>query len=189
MPHWAARGLSTLLIIVFVTAIVAAAVVTIPETVAGPFVLVPERGADPVRSAREGTVVDVRTAEGQSVTKGATMVVIRSQSVGDRSADMRTLDMQMTGVDQRMANARSERASQQHADDLEANRLQAKIGALDRVAGLKRKQLETTRDLAGKFKKGEGQGIIGGLDAERMLLDVGQLETEVETAVSDQDDT
>ena len=69
-PHWAARGLSTVIIAVFAVAVVAAAVVNVPETVAGPFVLVPERGADPVRSAREGTVADVRAVEGQSVAKG-----------------------------------------------------------------------------------------------------------------------
>jgi hypothetical protein len=59
-PHWAARGLSTLIIAVFIVAVIAAAIVRIPETVGGPFVLVPERGADPVRSAREGTIADVR---------------------------------------------------------------------------------------------------------------------------------
>lgn len=188
-PHWAARGLSTMIIVLFVVAVVAAAVVSVPETVAGPFVLVPERGADPVRSAREGTVGDVRAVEGQAVTKGATMFVIHSQSVGDRSAEMRALAMQMNGADQRMTNAKSEHASQQHADELEAKRLDGKLAALDRVSALKRKQLETTRDLAAKFKKGEQQGIVGGLDAERLVLDAGQLETEVEAAMSDQDET
>jgi multidrug efflux pump subunit AcrA (membrane-fusion protein) len=188
-PHWAARGLSTMIIVIFVVAVVVAAAVSVPETVAGPFVLVPERGADPVRSAREGTVADVRAAEGQSVAKGATMFVIRSQSVGDRSADMRTLEMQMSGADRRMANAQSEHASQQHADDLESKRLTARLGALDRVANLKKKQLETTRDLAARFKRGEAQGIVGGLDAERLVLDAGQLEAEVETAANDQEET
>jgi membrane fusion protein len=188
-PHWAARGLSTMIIVIFVVAVVVAAAVSVPETVAGPFVLVPERGADPVRSAREGTVADVRAAEGQSVAKGATMFVIRSQSVGDRSADMRTLEMQMSGADRRMANAQSEHASQQHADDLESKRLTARLGALDRVATLKKKQLETTRDLAARFKRGEAQGIVGGLDAERLVLDAGQLEAEVETAANDQEET
>ena len=102
---------------------------------------------------------------------------------------MRTLDMQMTGVDQRMSNARSEHASQQHADDLQFRRLEARLAALGRVSNLKKAQLETTRELAAKFKRGEAQGIVAGLDAERLVLDAGQLETEVEQAVTDQDET
>jgi len=188
-PHWAARALSTMIITVFVVAIVAAAVVRVPETVAGPFVLVPERGADPVRAAREGTVADVRVVEGQSVTKGSTMFVIRSQSVGDRAAEMRTLEMQMGGAGQRMTNASSERASQRRADDLEARRLETRLASLDRMSVLKRKQLETTRDIAARFKRGEQQGIVPGLDAEQLVLEANRLETEVEAAAADQDDT
>jgi len=188
-PHWVSRALSTLIIAVFVVAVVAAILVRVPETVSGPFVLVPERGADPVRSAREGTIADVRAIEGQSVQKGATMFVIQSQAVGDRSADMRSIEMQMSGADQRMANARAEHASQLRADDLEAARLTTRVAALDRVTALKRKQLETTRDLAARFKRGEAQGIVAGLDAEQLVLDAGRLETEVETATSDQDDS
>jgi membrane fusion protein len=188
-PHWVARGLSTLIIVIFVVAVAAAAMVQVPETVSGPFVLVPERGADPVRAAREGTVADVRAIEGQSVTKGATMFVIRSQSVGDRAAEMRTLQMQMTGADQRLTNASSERASQVRADQLEAKRLETRLASLDRMSALKRKQLETTREMAARFKRGEQQGIVPGLDAEQLVLEANRLETEVEAAVSDQDDT
>src|SRR6185295_8333585 len=86
-PHWIARGLSTVIIAMFAVAIVVAAVVRVPETVSGPFVLVPEHGADPVRAAREGTVTEVRTAEGQTVERGATLFMIRSQAIGDRNAE------------------------------------------------------------------------------------------------------
>jgi membrane fusion protein len=188
-PHWAARGLSTLVMAVFVVAVTAAAVVRVPETVAGPFVLVPERGADPVRVAREGTIADVRVVEGQSVAKGATLFVVRSQSVGDRSAEMHTLAMQITGAEQRTVNARSEYTSQRRADELEANRLETRLASLDRMSALKRKQLETTRDMAARFKRGEQQGIVPGLDAEQLVLEANRLEAEVEAAVSDQDDT
>jgi membrane fusion protein len=181
--------LSTIIIAVFVVAITAAAVVRIPETVGGPFVLVPERGADLVRSAREGTVADVRVVEGQSVAKGATMFVIRSQSVGDRSAEMRSLEMQMGGASQRMTNAGSEYVSQRRADEVEAKRLDTRLASLDRMSTLKRKQLETTRDMAARFKRGEQQGIVPGLDAEQLVLEANRLEAEVEAAVSDQDDT
>ena len=40
-PHWAARGLSTLIISLFVVAALAAIIVKVPETVSCTFVLVP----------------------------------------------------------------------------------------------------------------------------------------------------
>src|SRR5262249_41786607 len=96
-PPWAARGLSTLLLVLFAAIIVASIVVRVPETVTGTFVLVPEHGADPVRAAREGIVTDVHAAEGEQVARGATLFVIRSQAVGDRTSEMRSLEVQSNG--------------------------------------------------------------------------------------------
>src|SRR5882672_6089672 len=159
-PHWVARGLSSLLLLLFAAAFSIAALVQVPETVAGSFVLVPEHGADPVRAAREGTITDVRASEGERVTKGATLFVIRSQAIGDRAAEMRGLEMQRGGSDQRLANAQAERASQRRADELEARRLDAKLASLERVAALKRKQLVTARDIADRSKRGAQQGVV-----------------------------
>jgi membrane fusion protein len=188
-PHWVARGLSTVIIAVFVVAVVAASVVRVPETVAGSFVLVPERGADPVRAAREGTVSDVRTNEGQTVERGATLFVIRSQALGDRNAEMRGLEMQKGGVDQRLANARAEYASQHRADELEAKRLEARLGSLDRTATLKQKQFKTARDLADRSKRGQQQGVVVGFDADRLGLEADRLESDLESTAADLEDT
>src|SRR3954466_2266570 len=73
-------------------------------------------GDDSGRAAREGTITDVRANEGEQVTKGAALFVIRSQAVGDRAPEMRDLEMQRGGADQRLANAQAERASQRRAD-------------------------------------------------------------------------
>lgn len=188
-PHWAARSLSTALLVLFTTVVLAAAIVRVPETVDGPFVLVSERGADPVRTAREGTVADVRVAEGQAVAKGATLFVIRSQAVGDRMADMRGTDMQKTGVEQRLMNTHAEHESQRRADSLEALRLDGRLASLERISVLKRKQLVATRDMAARGKRGAEQGVVGGWDADRMALDADRLATEMETTIADQEET
>src|SRR6476620_2478579 len=188
-PHWVARGLSTTIIAVFVVAIVAAAVVRVPETVAGSFVLVPERGADPVRAAREGTVTDVRTNEGQTVERGATLFVIRSQAIGDRNAEMRGLEMQKSGVDQRLANAPATYARQHRADELETRRLETRLGSLERASTLKQKQLKTARDLADRSKRGQQQGVVVGFDADRLGLEADRLESDLETTAADLEDT
>ena len=122
-PHWAARGLSLLILAVFVAALVAAVVITLPETVSSPFVLVPGKGADPVRASRGGVVTAVRVAEGQTVARGTPAFVIRSSVVGERAAELRSLDTQTTGSEESRLNARQRYESQRRADDEEMRRL------------------------------------------------------------------
>jgi membrane fusion protein len=188
-PHWAARGLSTLLIALFVTASIVAVTVRVPETVTGSFVLVPERGADPLRAPREGTVSEVRVVEGQTVPMGATIFTIRSEPVGDRRAEIRSLEVLSSGVEGRIANARAEYESQRRADEIEAKRLETRIPSLDRVASLKKKQLDMTQEMSEQSKKGQQQGAIGGWEAGRLALDAERLAAEAEEASSDLENT
>jgi biotin carboxyl carrier protein len=134
-PHWAARGLSLLILVVFVAAVVASVVITLPETVSSPFVLVPGHGTDPIRASRGGTVAAVRLAEGQAVGRGAAAFVIRSAVAGDRSAELRSLETQMTGAEDSRLNARQRFESQRRADLEEERRLSARAAHLrDKLA-------------------------------------------------------
>jgi HlyD family secretion protein len=134
-PHWAARGLSLLLLGVFVAGVVASVVITLPETVSSPFVLVPGQGTDPIRASRGGTVGAVRLAEGQAVRRGAPAFVIRSAVAGDRSAELRSLETQMTGAEDSRLNARQRFESQRRADLEEERRLSARAAHLrDKLA-------------------------------------------------------
>ncbi len=188
-PHWIARGLSTLLLALFVAAVLIATLVRVPETVAGSFVLVPEHGADPVRVAREGTVINVHANEGEHVAQGATLFVVRSQAIGDRAAEMRGLEVQRNGADQRVANAEAERASQRRADEIEAQRLEAKLASLERVVALKRKQFVTAREIADRSKRSAQQGLVSSWDSDRSGLEADRLATDVEAATADQEET
>jgi membrane fusion protein len=187
-PHWAARGLSTVMIALFVVLVLAAVIVTVPETVTGAFVLVPERGADPVRTPREGTVAEVLVSEGQTVSQGATLFVIRSQAVGDRLADMRGVEMQSTGLQARLTNANAEYESQRRADALESTRLTTRAASLDRIATLKKKQLVVTRDMAERSKRGQQSGAVGGWEVDRLGLEADQLAADVETVSAERDE-
>lgn len=122
-PHWAARGVAYVLIALFVGAVIASVVVHLPETVTSPFLLVPVRGADPVRAARGGTVTEARVIEAASVSRGQTLFIIRSAAAGDQSAELRTLEAQVEGATQGLANAESRHASQRLADEQEVRRL------------------------------------------------------------------
>jgi membrane fusion protein len=187
-PHWAARGLSTVMIALFAVLVLAAILVSVPETVTGTFVLVPERGADPVRTPREGTVTEVSVSEGQTVAKGATLFVIRSQAVGDRMADMRGVEMQGTGTQARVANANAEYESQRRTDALESTRLTTRAASLERIATLKKKQLVVTRDMAERSKRGQQSGAVGGWEVDRLSLEADQLAADVETVTAERDE-
>ena len=122
-PHWAARGLSWVLLAVFAAAVVASIVIALPDTVRSSFVLVPGRGADPVRAPRGGVVAAVRVVEGQRIDAGGLAFVIRSSSIGDRAAELRSLETQLTGVEDQRTNVRQRYESQRRADEEEARRL------------------------------------------------------------------
>ncbi|HYL82421.1 MAG TPA: HlyD family efflux transporter periplasmic adaptor subunit, partial [Candidatus Acidoferrum sp.] len=97
--------------------------ITLPETVSGPFVLIPLQGTDPIRAARGGTVTAVRVREGQAVTRGDPMFVIRSSTVGDRAAELAGLETQLQGSGEGRRNARQKYESQRQSDEAESSRL------------------------------------------------------------------
>lgn len=122
-PHWAARGLAWVLVALAAAAAVASVVIRLPETVSSPFVLVPARGADPIRASRNGIIAAVRVGEGQAVARGDPAFVIQSPSIGDRSAELRSLETQLVGVSDSRANTRQRYESQRRADEEEHGRL------------------------------------------------------------------
>src|SRR5213078_4270212 len=68
-----------------------AIVMKLPETIRCPFVLVPESGSDPVQSAHQGVITRVSVNEGQAVTKGDELFVLRSDEIRTLDTELRTL--------------------------------------------------------------------------------------------------
>ncbi|HEY7366001.1 MAG TPA: HlyD family efflux transporter periplasmic adaptor subunit [Methylomirabilota bacterium] len=127
---WAARGLAWLLLALFAAAVVAAAIIRVPESVSARFVLVPERGADQLRASRDGTLAEIRAVVAQPVERGQVLFVLRSTVIGDRSAELRTLETQTQGAADRLANERRRHDSQQRADEEEQARLRTRAAHL-----------------------------------------------------------
>ena len=136
-PPWAARGLATLLIALFVVALVAAVAVRVPETVTGRFTLVPVGGNDPVRALRGGQLVAVQAGEGDVVSRGAPLFVVRSDPVADRASELAQLETQLAGASAEEANSRREYEDHRRADLQEGASIEAHIAALDRTIALK----------------------------------------------------
>jgi len=137
-PHWVARGLGYVLILVSVAALVFSLLVQIPETVSSPFVLTPMHGTDPVRSQSAGVVAEVRVREGQSVFEGDILFVVHSTPTGDRSADLRALETQIEGSQERLSNEKRSYESQRLADEQEETKLRDRLAYLTQKIGRQR---------------------------------------------------
>jgi membrane fusion protein len=178
-PPLVARGLAMLLIAMFVTAIVAAILVRVPETVIGRFVLVPVRGTDPVRAFRQGQVTAVRAAEGDAVVRGAPLFVVRSEPAADRSAELWTLRAQLRGADAELRNARRGHEERRRADAQQEEILRARHAALDRTIALKATQHRLAADLVERFRGGADGGVISSDEFTRRQLEATRLAEEL----------
>lgn len=184
-PHWVARGLARLIIALFIIVLIAAALIRIPETVSGRFTLVPVHGTDPVRALRGGVVSEVRVSEGDTVSKGAMLFVVRSSSLSDRSADRQALESGLRANEQRLTILKSQYETRQRADEAEGRRLANRVRYLQGLIDSKTKRLALTKELADSSVSGSKRGSIGKLEASRLELEYTTLKEEVESARND----
>jgi membrane fusion protein len=187
-PHWAARGLAYTVIAMFVIAVIAAWLVQVPETVSGRFTLVPVRGTDPIRVQKEGVLAQVAVEEGDTVAQGATLFLIHSSPLSDRSSDARTLETQLRANQERLRIAASQYETRKRQDASEERRLATKVAFLEKLIVSKNQRLKLTRELADSALSGNRTGSINRLDATRLELEVTSIAEEVETAQNDLDD-
>jgi membrane fusion protein, hemolysin D len=166
-PHWAARGLAWVMILVFAAAVVASVVIRIPETVSSSLRLVPLRGTDPIRAARGGVVTAVRVREGDMASRGEPAFTIRSSAVGDRAGELASLEAQLAGTEQSRANARERYETQRRGDDEEATRLTRRAAHVEQKLG-EQSGIRTVR--VTRFRRD--------LEIQRNELDITQKEIE-----------
>jgi membrane fusion protein len=179
-PPWAARALATVLIVLFMTALVALFVVQVPETVSATFVLEPMRGADPVRALHPGIVSTVNVTEAQTVAEKDVLFVLTSELVGDRVSERQAVATRLSGERGRLANERMKYENQQRADEQERLRLEQRLVTLQRQAEVKQQQLALTKDIASQREREFKEGLLSLLDANRARLEVEQLAGELE---------
>ncbi|HVE65908.1 MAG TPA: HlyD family efflux transporter periplasmic adaptor subunit [Thermoanaerobaculia bacterium] len=187
-PPWAAGGLAYVMILLFVAVVLTSAFLRVPETVTSPFVLMPVRGADALRTDRSGVVKDVPVVEGQTVSRGATMFVIRSRDVGDRFSELETLENQLENSSERLANARRKHESQQRADEEEARRLDAARASLGHMHALRREQLAVTEEQFERSKKLADEGLASWSEHTNHRMRVNQTRLELQQLETEQRD-
>ncbi len=188
-PHWAARGLAYVLILLFAIAFAVSLLLRLPETVSSPFVLVPIRGTDAVRTLRSGMVAEIRVSEGQPVERGATVFVIRSQEVGDRFSELETVENQLNNGVESLSNARSRNESRRRTDQEEGRRLQAHLATLERMLALKKEQLSVAKEQLRRSKMLVDQGLGSWMENSNYELKENQTAVELQQMATDQRDT
>lgn len=188
-PHWAVRGLSYLIIVLFVVGLTASAVVTLPETVSGRFRLVPLDGADPIRARKDGVVTTIDAREGDTVSANGLLMVINSSSMADRSGDQRTLETQRRNDEDRLRIVASQFETRKRADAAEKRRLENRVRSLQRLLVSKQQRSKLTRELADSALAGTRSGAVNRMEAARLDLEATTLTEEVLSANADLDDT
>jgi membrane fusion protein len=188
-PHWAARGMAYILILLFVSSATAAVLIQIPETVPCSFVLIPVRGADPIKAPRGGIITQVRITEGQTVTKGEPIFIIKSETVGHQTADVKSLNAEGKGAGESLVIARQRYESQRLADAQEAAKLTERIAHLSRMIELKRGELALAKQMTDNYAKLQKDGLASLSEFTRRQLEVSQMTSEVEKLETEQRET
>jgi membrane fusion protein len=189
LPHWAARGLSYAIIAVVLIAAIAAVVIKLPETVTADFVLVPARGTDPIKATRQGVVNKVFVSEGQPVSQGDLIATIRSESAGDRAAELMTVQTQIAGAGESFTNAKARFTAQTLADEQETRKFAARVEHLEGLIALKRRQLDLLKQMVDSYEKLYREGIASRAQLTDKQLEVADLAAELEKLNSEQSET
>lgn len=187
-PHWAARGLAYGLIAAFVLGVIASIAIRVPEKVSARFVLVPLRGADPVKAPRGGVVTEVLAVEGQAVNQGDLLLTLRSDEAAERTAELQTIETQLSGASESYLNAKRRLASIELTDEQEIRKLEGRIRHLEALIAHKRQQLALVERMKESYEQLNREGIASQAQLTAKLIEVSELRSEIERLLSEQND-
>lgn len=188
-PHWAARGLSYAIISMVLLAGIAAVVIKLPETVTADFVLVPARGTDPIKATRQGIVNRVFVSEGQSVNQGDVIATVRSESAGDRAAELMTTQTQLAGAGESFINTKAKFVAQTLSDEQEMHKLAARVEHIGGLIILKRQQLALLKQMTDSYEKLYHEGLASQAQVTDKKLQVADMTAQLEKLIAEQNET
>ena len=188
-PHWISSALSYLIISIVLIGGIASVVIKLPETVTADFFLAPTRGSDPIKASRQGVTNRVFVSEGQQVNQGDVIVSLRSEVVGNRSADLMTIQTQLAGAGESFVNAKDKFTSQIRAAEQEEQKLTARVEHLGGLIKLKRQQLSLLKQLLDSDEMLYREGIVSRAQLAVRKLEYAELSADLERLVAEQSET
>jgi len=174
-PPRVVRAIGWFMVVAFFTVIVALVVVKVPETVRSPFVLVPTDGADPIRAPRLALVTQVHVTEGQSVSAGTELFVLRSDEI-------RTWRTELTAATSDLQTKAASIAKTEAAYLDQLNIKKNDIAQAERELAFREQTVVTKRDLLARSTALAGDGLVTKATLLGEQLDFDQAEKELTLA-------
>jgi membrane fusion protein len=174
-PGWFVRMLASLLIALFVTALLAAILVRVPETVQSRFELVTEGGADPIRSPRHAVLEQVLVRPGQTVKMGDPLFVMRVDEVREWRTETDAREETLRALGDSSAKREEAHASALRIKDSEIDQAQREVT-------FRGTHLATMRDLLVRVEKLAATGLISQIELASHRIALAQSEKDLELA-------
>ena len=146
-PPWFIRSLAWLLIAMFGVALLAAVLVSLPETVTCPFVLVPENGADPIQSPRLAVVYRVCVRVGETVKAHDALYILRSDEIRDLGSELRSKGEDLRTLEQGLKKADAAYVSQLEIKTAEISQAESEVKFREQHAASSHELLERMETL------------------------------------------
>jgi multidrug resistance efflux pump len=174
-PALILSGTAWLLVLMFVVALIGAAVVQVPETVRCHFVLAPRHGADPIQAPYHGVIREVRVAEAQEVAAGAELFVLRSDEVRTKHTQLQTLTQDLRTQEDTIVKSEAAHVAQRTIKSEE-------IAQFERELEFRRTHAATSRDLVARLDRIARTGGVSHLEFTRAQLDLAESEKDLHVA-------
>ncbi len=174
-PPWIIRRTAWVLIGAFLTALLLAIVMRLPETVHCPFVLVPATGEDPIQAPHQGVITRISVTEGQAVTKGSELFVLRSDEMHALDTELQTLSEDL----------RTKEEGLLRSDIAYKAQLNIKLAEIDQAkseVSFRENHAKTSRDLVARMEKLSKEGGISEVDLIKTRLDLAGSEKDFSVA-------
>lgn len=174
-PPWIIRRTAWVLIGAFLTALLLAIVMRLPETVHCPFILVPATGADPIQAPHQGIITRVSVTEGQTVSKGSELFVLRSDEIRALDTELQTLSEDLNTKEEGL----------QRSDTAYKDQINIKLAEIDQAkseVNFRENHAKTSRDLVQRMEKLAKKGGFSEIDLIKTRLDLAGSEKDFSVA-------
>jgi multidrug efflux pump subunit AcrA (membrane-fusion protein) len=174
-PPWIIRWTAWILLGAFLFALLIAIVMRLPETVRCPFILVPATGADPIQAPHQGTITRVSVAEGQVVTKGAELFVLRSDEIRNWDTQLRMLTEDLHTKEESLNRSETAYKAQLKIKMEEIEQAKSEVKFRENHA-------KTSHDLVTRMEKLAEEGGMSEVELIKLRLDLAGSEKDLSVA-------
>ena len=174
-PPWVIRNTAWVLLSAFLVGLLFAIAMHLPEAVHCPFILIPATGADPIQAAHQGVISRVSVSEGQTVSKGDELFVLRSDEIHTLDTELRTLSEDLRTKENGLTRTESAYQAQLNIKLTEIEQAKSEVK-------FRENHSKTSRDLVARMEKLSKEGGISEVDLLKLRLEAAGSEKDLSVA-------